>query len=313
MEKHAEIEGIHLKYQELDQAILKTIAYADIFDFPLKQGEILRYLLAVESSEEILAERLNHLVQVKARLANLGEYYMLPQRESIASIRQSRERVSQKLWPLAVRFGAMLAAFPYVRMVAVTGALAVNNPVDEDDLDYFVVTQPGRVWITRAFTLLLVRLQARRGITICPNYFISENALRLDPQNIYVAREISQMVPLSGRSLYDRLRSENAWTANLLPNASGSPGQMDISHSRQGAAGRLAERVLSGQAGDRLESWEMTRKIKKFRRIHEFSEETRFGPNCCQGHFGGYQAQTMETFQAKIRDFEQPVELERIR
>ena len=54
----------------------------------------------------------------------------------------------------------------------------------------------------------------------------------------------------------------------------------------------------------------MNRKIEKFRSLPDFSEETRFGPDCCQGHFGGYQAKTMERFDDKVNRLEPVAEWE---
>ena len=228
MEERAERAERTKNDGDIRMAILKTVAYADLFDFPLKAGEIQRYLHQVEADQIQVDRSLAALVGSESRLNQVDDYYMLPQRERIVETRRERTQTAAQLWPQALHYGHMLARFPYIRMVALTGALAVENAISEDDLDYFIVTEPGRVWLTRAFTLLLVRAEARRGITLCPNYFLSGSALALDQKNLYVAREITQMVPLSGRRVYNQLREQNLWTRDFLPNASGAPNEQAI-------------------------------------------------------------------------------------
>ena len=58
-----------------------------------------------------------------------------------------------------------------------------------------------------------------RAITLCPNYFLAESALRLSTQNLYTAHELTQMVPLFGLPVYQAMRRLNTWTDRFLPNA----------------------------------------------------------------------------------------------
>ncbi|MCZ7545202.1 MAG: hypothetical protein M5R40_17505 [Anaerolineae bacterium] len=119
-------------------------------------------------------------------------------------------------------------------MVAVTGSLAVDNVEPGGDIDYLVVTQPGRLWVCRLFVVAVVRLAARRGHTLCPNYFLAENALAIHDRSLYAARELAQMAPLTAFEVYDRMRRLNAWTAEYLPNAAGLPDRDLTRHATNG-------------------------------------------------------------------------------
>jgi hypothetical protein len=67
------------------------------------------------------------------------------------------------------------------------------------DLDFLVVTLPGRLWLCRGMAMLLVRLARRLGDELCPNYFITTQALAFPSQDLYSAHELVQMAPLFDR------------------------------------------------------------------------------------------------------------------
>jgi hypothetical protein len=199
-------------------------------------------------------------------------------------------------------------------MVAVTGSLAVNNVEPEADIDYLVVTQNGRLWLCRALVILVVRLAARRGVALCPNYFLAERALDFQTRDLYTARELAQMIPIAGLELYQRMRQLNRWTADFLPNAGGSPQRVltVAPPSPPVRFGRwLAQGLLQTAAGAGLERWEMKRKIRKFtRQSHATSRngtiESAFCPDWCKGHFENHGRRILDTFNQKLARLAEP-------
>ena len=87
-----------------------------------------------------------------------------------------------------------------------------------DDLDFLIVTAPRRVWTTRAAAIVIVRWARLFGVHLCPNYVLAETALA-QQQDLFMAHEIAQMIPLSGYPLYAAMRDANPWTTHYLPNA----------------------------------------------------------------------------------------------
>jgi hypothetical protein len=182
----------------LELAIMRTLAYADMFDYPLRPAEVHRYLVAEAASLQRVDQALRDSRLLRELTSQVDDYYALRGRTSLVRLRQERQQVSGGLWPRAARYGRLMAGLPFVRMVAVTGALAVNNVDRRVDLDYLVVTEPGRLWLCRALVILLVRWALLRGGVICPNYFISTSALSIAERSLYTAHELAQMVPISG-------------------------------------------------------------------------------------------------------------------
>jgi hypothetical protein len=170
-------------------------------------------------------------------------------------------------------------------MVAVTGSLAMNNATDNADLDYLVVTRPGRLWLTRALVILLVRIASRWEDTLCPNYFISENNLLFPVRSLFSAHEVVQMVPLAGLQVYEKICRLNAWAWEYLPNANSHYIEITPRGFYPRAVKPLLEATMHLPPGDWLENWEMGRKLRKFGQMADAHPEACFSPDQCKGHF----------------------------
>jgi hypothetical protein len=274
----------------MSNAILHTVAYADVFDYPLTSGEIHRYLIGIHTSRETVEQFLRDV----RLLTNVEGYYTLPGREMLAKIRRRRERISSQLWPQAISYGRIIAGLPFVHMVAVTGALAMNNVEKGADIDYLIVTEPDRLWFCRALVLLIGRLAALQGVSLCPNYLVSLRTLDFPDKTLYAAHEIAQMVPLAGLDVYDQIRERNGWVGRFLPNADSLPAtplisSPSVSHS---LVRPVLEAVLRTTPFAHLERWEMHRKIRKLRREQGASPESVFSADYCKGHAHCHQART---------------------
>lgn len=288
----------------LVEAMLKTIAYADIFDYPLKAEEIHRYLVGTRASLAQVQRAMQKQPPASSQIKSIDGYFMLRGRESIYRIRQKREKFAAQIWPRAIHYGRMIAALPYTRMVAITGALAVSNVNNKADIDFFIVTQHRRIWLCRTFVILLVHYIAKtKGDVICPNYFISERTLTFDHRSLYTAHELAQMIPIAGMRVYRQLRNCNSWIADFLPNAADPPSK-DISvpaHTSAHPLRWIAERTLGTKPGDWLERWEMERKIRKFRTAEDDSGEAAFCADWCKGHFESHGERTLAAYNQRIR------------
>ena len=292
---------------DLDRAILQTVVYADVFDYPLRLGEIHRYLTGLSASPEAISARLS--VLVPGTLSRCGDYYVLAGREQLVPRRHSREEAASRLWPYALRYGRMITRLPFVRMLAVTGSLAMNNVEETADLDYLVVTATGRLWLCRAMILALGRVAALQGIHLCPNYLISERALEFPDQTLYAAHELAQMVPLSGLGVYERIRAVNPWVAGFLPNAAGVPA-VPFQSAMAGPASKIQsvfEAILLTPVGGRLENWEMGRKVRQLYAENRNNPEAGFSADLCKGHSNRHGRRTEHHLREKLERF--PVEL----
>lgn len=297
----------------IQTGILRAISYADVFDYPLTLGEVHRYLVGVPATRGQTRSALDGRYLPSNTVERHDEFYTLPGRSGLVETRHRRAEAAAGMWVRARRYGRLIARLPFVRMVAVTGALAVNNCEPGDDIDYLVVTAPGRLWLCRAFVILLVKIAAWRGDVICPNYFLSEEALALPERDLFTAHELVQMVPLAGQAIYQQMMRLNSWTEAFLPNA-GSDGYSETSSDRHPIK-ILLETILSTPPAGWLERWEMTRKIARFNRqvaglrhasdTHYPLSELIFSATQCKGHFSRHGEQTLKAYSTYLQQLEE--------
>ncbi len=288
------------KITPLQCAVLHALTYADIFDYPLTAVEVHRYLTGVKASYEQTSLALSDANLREGAIAQRGDYYILRGREAIVETRMQRRSTSGHLWQHAQYYGHILAALPFVRMVAVTGSLAMDNIDASADIDYFIVAARGRLWISRAISLLVVHIAKFAGVTLCPNYFVSENALLLPDRSLYTAHELVQMIPLSEIVIYNEMRRLNTWTDQYLPNAQGTP-ELFTKLNRPSRWQFPLEVLLNLFPMKYFEAWEMKRKIKKLSHEQSFSPEAHFSAEVCKGHANGHGQQTEAALDERLK------------
>jgi hypothetical protein len=288
--------------------VLKPIFYADIFDFPLTFEEIYNFLEFRATPNEV--KTLLDQALEGGDLVLVDGYYSLSGKTHLVANRRERWQASQLLWPKAIYYGRWIASLPFVRMVSVTGSLAVDNPRDGvDDIDYLIVTHPNRLWLCRALIILMVRYGHRNGVHLCPNYLITKNALYFEDNNLFTAREMVQMVPLYGQAFYLEMRQINDWVTDFLPQGNGlnldalddqlTPVQQSIKW--------LGEFLLGNFVGDWLEKILQTIQITKHtRRVEQYGAVDRviFTADVCKGHYDGHNGKIMTAYRERIRDYE---------
>ena len=287
--------------------IIAALAYADLFDYPLTLAEIERYQIGTSFTSEQLAQVLNQQVlhqngHAITGVATDGAFYALAGREGNFATRRERLRDSKRLWRRAAVYSLWASRLPYVRMVAVTGALAVNNIAANPDIDLLVVATAGRVWMCRRALIVLVRLARLLGDDLCPNYIVSESNLALDQRDFFTAHELAQMVPQYGAQTYEAMIRSNDWVRFYLPR--GFDSVPAIEKLRVGGARRMVERAAKGKTFDRLEAWELRRLHEKLRASIGAASEVVCSPEQCKGHTGLHRRSVMMRFAARLEELE---------
>ncbi len=204
----------------MQTAILKTLVYADVFDYPLKLYEIEKYLIGTRAGEILIDRKL------------IGEkegFYFLKGREEIVELRKKRAEWSRKKIEIAKRTAEKLKIIPMIKMIGITGALSMENCKEEDDIDLLIITDADCLWLTRLLIILfspllgIKRRKPKEEIVrnkICFNLFLEENHLKIEPENLFLAHEVCQVRPLVDKDFtYQNFLEENKWVKKYLPNA----------------------------------------------------------------------------------------------
>lgn len=217
------------RVSEIEKSIIKTLSYADIFDFPMTLREIYKYYIGSKKIQKkdlrIVLDRM-----VDSRFINRSKhYYFLIGRENFIKIRNERSLVSQAKWNIARIASQSLRKIPSVQVIGVSGSLSVGNCKKTDDIDFFIISKKNTLWVTRFLvnlTLFLIGYKRSRtdsfGVDmICPNMFISEDSLSISfpRQNIFSSHEVAQLKVLVNKGgVYEEFMKRNGWIKKYLPN-----------------------------------------------------------------------------------------------
>lgn len=207
-------------------AVIATVVYADIFDYPLRLEEVHRRLVG----EKLDMPSLLKVIRKIKCIQKSDGYYFMKGRRQIVSIRNERLQWSREKIKIAEKLASNLCIIPTVKLVGMTGGLAVENAKENDDIDIFIATSRGFMWTTRFIVTLFVEVMGRRrhpadvtvNNTICLNMFVDEDhmAIPKKERNVFSAHEVVQMKPLADTNgTYQKFLQVNEWVKEYLPNA----------------------------------------------------------------------------------------------
>jgi predicted nucleotidyltransferase len=212
--------------KNISLCVLRTLIYADIFDYPLTKGQIHKRLHGKGKTRKNTEEVIDQLVS-EDKLEKQGKFYFLPGREKIINLRRKRSKYSQKKLDKAKKVTKLISFIPTIKFVGVTGSVAAGNAEKKDDIDFFIIASSGWLWTTRFLvTVLLSLLGLRRWPSdkevkdkICLNMFVDEAYLDVFSRNLFIAYELMQLKPIIIKDdIYQKLLAANEWVKKFLPN-----------------------------------------------------------------------------------------------
>ncbi len=293
----------------LAKSILKTLAYHDIFSYPLTSEEIFNCSDTNSNSKETVFEELYMLVSKGIVYNNNGFFYVNHNHHIIPRRIEGNKRAIKKM-KTAKLFSKFISHFPYVRGVLLSGSISKGYMDEKADIDYFIITAPNRLWIARILLVFFKKLFLLNSYKFfCINYFISTENLEIEEKNIYTAIELATLIPTCGADVYHALYDSNQWIKQYVPNYP----KRDVSNvpeSRRKITHKIIETLLNNQLGDYFDNKVMKLFIKyDEKRYGTLDEETfklafKTRKNISKHHPNYFQKRVLESLREKLEQLE---------
>lgn len=191
------------------KAIIHTTAFYDaVGKVPLTYLELYKHLLSFRrpiSFGEFLEQLDEHFEQIKPYIIRERGFIFLRSNREAYVKRIQAGKTSVEKWRIAARMTRIISCLPYVRMIALTGSLALQTTHRESDIDLLIVAKTGRIWTTRIVVSAAMQILGRRRHgsrvrdRICLNHFITDTNLTLLPKNLFSAHICASLAPMWAR------------------------------------------------------------------------------------------------------------------
>ncbi len=221
--------------EHLKKAIREVIVFFDLFNYPLTIFEIWKYLRIKCDLDDVIAmeEDLSNDPIIESRKG----FYFLQGSNINIDIRNKRYNYTHRKFKRAMRIARIFRFIPWIKMIAVVNIIGPHNLGDNSDIDFFVITQKKRIWLTRFLCVLITKILRLRPKPynvrdkICLSFFISENLFNLkefmlrenvldsNGFDIYFVYWLAGLTPIYERGrVYKKFIQANGWIRSYLPN-----------------------------------------------------------------------------------------------
>lgn len=299
-------------------AVVKTLLYFGIFKYPLTGTEIHEYCqcqkLTEKQTELILADL------VKTGLIKRHEhYFFIPNQNSTNTVsdteylikhQQEGNKLALTYLKKASSYTRLISYFPFVEGIFLSGSLAKGFVDKDGDIDYFIITRPGRLWLCRTLLIAFKKIVLFNSHKyFCLNYFIDSKSLEVPDQNIFTATEIAFAKPMYNKDLCEHFFESNSWSAQYYPNK--LPADMSkMQKVNTVPLKKIGEYLFIGQLGEKLDRWcfklTLNHWKKKFNNFDDiaFDLNMRSKKNVSKHHPNGFQFKILARHQQEINEYE---------
>lgn len=208
------IESTPLDHVSL--SILKILLYFKVFDYPIKKEELFTFVCD------------NNKITVQAALAKMiteglvhiqDDFVWVANPDSIVAKRLECNNHAIKALKRAKRQARLLSRIPFIKCICISGSLSKYYMDKESDIDYFLIVDEKRLWLTRFMFAVIIKMLKLFGDVkrFCPNYIITDSNLEIRNHNIYTAIEIVTLIPVYNQKVYEVFLEANDWVRSYFP------------------------------------------------------------------------------------------------
>jgi hypothetical protein len=285
--------------REQELAVLRSVVYASLFDYPLEPAQLEASLIGVAADLAAIDRWWRESDLLQATIEYRDGLYFPAGRSDLVHTRSRREGVSRELLDRDRRILSFVAKMPFVRMVALSGSLAHLNAEGSADLDLFVITAPHRVWSVTVATVVLSKLLGWRQ-RLCMNYVVSEHAMSIAPRDLFSANQIIHLRPLMGHQVFERFVESNGFVHEFYPNFEPTGPKTADPRPKTYFERALSLGVAQVAEGIArlLYGWHLRRHAASW----QSRDQVRLEPECLKLHTSSHRASTLAKFDAAMAD-----------
>lgn len=280
-----------------------------MFSYPLSEEEI-RCFLSGDASTISLTDSLLQLC-LRHQIFQTKEFYSLKDNPGLVKKRlKGNDRANSRLLK-AYRESRFLFKFPFVRGISISGSLSKNYSDEKGDIDYFIITASGKLWIARTLLHLFKKLTYLYGAQhhYCMNYFVDEDALEIEEKNIFTAVETVTLLPLCGNGSQEKFFASNNWTSYYLPNCGIAPEEKYYTGGKLRIK-KIGETLLDNSFGNWLDTILLkitSRRWKRKERNHRLNMKGNpmsivCKKHCCKPNPVYFQVDILKKYQQKLNE-----------
>ena len=202
-----------------DAAVLGALTYFEIFEHPLTLEEIIDFSTIKGLSKEQANAAIQALMAA-GMVWQYGDFFQTQPQQEWGPQRLEKNARAEQMRAKALRMGRFISHFPFIRAVLISGSMSKNCMSADSDVDFFLITTPGRLWVARTILVLFKKIFLFNSHKyFCVNYFIDTEHLEIESQNLFTAMECVTLLPVSGASWYQQFMAANDWAkAAHFPN-----------------------------------------------------------------------------------------------
>lgn len=296
------------QHNDLEEEVLKTLLYFDIFDYPLTSGEILQFLRIKKKSPHEIDDCLKILIDRK-HVFQFGDFYSLHPDEQNISRRIKGNIEAQKWLKIAEEKAKFISGFPFVLAVMASGSLSKGYMDAKSDLDFFIVTAPGKLWIARTCLVMYKRIfLGNSHKQFCVNYFVDAGHLEIEEKNLFTATELITLLPLFNYRGYEAVADSNQWVSEFFPNFKV---KAKAEKEPQSSLLRSAFEILLFPLTGWLDKFFMQISLQRWVRLYgssyakgDFDIAFKTRRHVSKNHPNNYQKKVLERYQLKLTEFQ---------
>jgi len=194
----------------MDKKLASIIRYFAVFEYFPSFKEVYTFF-----PEKISKKRLKILYEAKKY--TVGEY----------SKKISKKKLQNWRFRTYIKF---ISLFPQIKLVGLSGSIAMMNARIDDDIDLFIITKKDHLFTARFLATIIAFIMGlkrplglkKASDKVCLNLFFEESNLKVPKfkQTLFVGHEVLQMKPIINKDYtYERFLQANQWVFRLFPNA----------------------------------------------------------------------------------------------